>query len=781
MPLVFDSRTGFELAIRPDRPDWAAVNSVGAEVLRRLEGGDAEADIAVDLTSASDLQPDDAATLIRHFARETRSLWDGGPVEAYQGRAAHVRPKELRELWLHVNDECNFACRHCLVSCGPGGGEGLATDALLAIIREAQVLGVETFFITGGEPLLREDLPRLLEAMLDKPEAHVVVLTNGSLLSEDFLGDVEALDRERLHFQVSLDASTPELNDRLRSPGAFEGATAGIRAATGAGHDVTVATVVLEENLDDLPALVRLLPELGARHQHLMWQHVRERGAKERRAKLEDLIQRALALKDIAGPVGITLDNFENFRAIANGQSGVKRDLTNACWDSLAVYTDGHAYPSAALVGIAEHQGQSVTEVGLKRAWLDSPAFEAYRKRSAIDVASPAEDPFLFLHGGGDPEHAYFFGQLNGGHQVDPYVPLYRELMLSAIDETVPARKAAMRVRDDLPVTYALMGRDGLGCPITAGVENGGAHKVDFTHSNCVLIQDVVNYSRRLVQDYYGDAAKRPKSEICCPVQGAATDLAHIPESLMERTYGCGSPVFAADVQPGELLVDLGSGVGVECFAAAKLVGPEGRVVGVDMTPDMLEVSRGAIPEVAETLGYENVEFVKGFLEDLPVEDGTVDVIISNCVINLSPEKLRVFSEIGRALRPGGRMVISDIVAGEEIPEHVRHNPQLKAECVGGALTQDEMLFMLSKLGFDNVRIMHHVKWREVEGVQFFSDTVYAERAEEIGPPQYVVNTTPDDAEPERHAEGCIVCGKALVYATELRDLRHRVADARGV
>ncbi|MBM3501876.1 MAG: radical SAM protein, partial [Armatimonadetes bacterium] len=218
MPLVELPRDGYRLIVRPDRPDWAAVNTAGAEMLRRLAAGESDASLADDLAAVEGLDEAQARLLSRNFARETRRLWQNADADGYRGRAEYLRPRELRELWLHVNNRCNFACRHCLVSGGPQGDDGLPSAALLRAIDEALALGVETFFVTGGEPLLREDLPELLTRMLAKPEVRAVVLTNGSLLSEGFLAQVATLDRSRLHLQVSLDGSTAELNDRLRSP-----------------------------------------------------------------------------------------------------------------------------------------------------------------------------------------------------------------------------------------------------------------------------------------------------------------------------------------------------------------------------------------------------------------------------------------------------------------------------------------------------------------------------------------------------------------------------------
>jgi SAM-dependent methyltransferase len=166
-------------------------------------------------------------------------------------------------------------------------------------------------------------------------------------------------------------------------------------------------------------------------------------------------------------------------------------------------------------------------------------------------------------------------------------------------------------------------------------------------------------------------------------------------------SLGCGNAVGGADLKPGETVLDLGSGGGLECFIAAREVGPAGRVIGVDMTPEMLARARSA----ADRLGSGNVEFREGFIESLPVESGTIDVIISNCVINLSPDKPSVLSEMHRVLKPGGRIAISDVVAGREVPKDVRQDMNLWSSCASGALGAGEWERGLLELGFVNVAI----------------------------------------------------------------------------
>jgi SAM-dependent methyltransferase len=164
---------------------------------------------------------------------------------------------------------------------------------------------------------------------------------------------------------------------------------------------------------------------------------------------------------------------------------------------------------------------------------------------------------------------------------------------------------------------------------------------------------------------------------------------------------GCGNPRAFAAMKPGEVVLDLGSGGGFDCFLAAREVGDTGRVIGVDMTPEMVSKARANAAEG----GYQNVEFRLGEIESLPVADGSVDVIISNCVINLSPDKTRVYDESFRVLKPGGRLAVSDIVAFAEIPEEVRQDMALYTACVAGASLVTDVEAMLQASGFTDVRV----------------------------------------------------------------------------
>lgn len=218
------------------------------------------------------------------------------------------------------------------------------------------------------------------------------------------------------------------------------------------------------------------------------------------------------------------------------------------------------------------------------------------------------------------------------------------------------------------------------------------------------------NEIRQAVRNLYGKAAESGCcSSTCC--QGSAPDLSSkmgysaeemeaVPEGA-NLGLGCGNPQAIAGLQPGEVVLDLGSGAGFDAFLAARQVGESGHVIGVDMTPEMVEKARA---NTAKS-GCRNVEFRLGEIEYLPVADSSVDVIISNCVINLSPEKTRALAEAFRVLKPGGRLAIADIVATAALPDHIKQDAALYAGCIAGATPIAELETMLRAAGFQQIRI----------------------------------------------------------------------------
>jgi SAM-dependent methyltransferase len=265
---------------------------------------------------------------------------------------------------------------------------------------------------------------------------------------------------------------------------------------------------------------------------------------------------------------------------------------------------------------------------------------------------------------------------------------------------------------------------------------------------------------RQSVRSAYAKVAQAESSGGCCGVESSccgvsddgaintliSTRLGYSTEELAavpsgaDMGLGCGNPKAIAALKPGEVVVDLGAGGGFDCFLAAHEVGPQGHVIGVDMTPDMLSKARGN----AARGKFDNVEFRLGEIEYLPVADATVDVIISNCVINLSPNKPQVFREAFRVLKPGGRLAISDVVATVELPEEMRQDEALIAGCMGNASLIEELEAMISEAGFEQVRIAPKDESRD-----FIRDWAPGRGVEE-----YVVSATIEAVKP---GGGC--CG----------------------
>src|SRR5437899_1185546 len=265
------------------------------------------------------------------------------------------------------------------------------------------------------------------------------------------------------------------------------------------------------------------------------------------------------------------------------------------------------------------------------------------------------------------------------------------------------------------------------------------------------------------VRQRYAAAAQAPVAALCCAVDYERQHLINIPEEVIQKDYGCGDP--SRYLKPGETVLDLGSGTGKICFIAAQVVGAAGKIIGVDMTEEMLQVARRNAPIVAERLGYANVEFRNGRIQDLALDldlldhqlkahpisgaaafleaeelaqelrsthplvaDDSIDVVVSNCVLNLVEPKAKrqLFAEIFRVLRKGGRAVISDIVSDEEVPQPLQTDPELWSGCISGALTEDGFLKAFSDAGFYGIQILKYDEkpWRTVKGIEFRSVTV---------------------------------------------------------
>jgi ubiquinone/menaquinone biosynthesis C-methylase UbiE len=244
-----------------------------------------------------------------------------------------------------------------------------------------------------------------------------------------------------------------------------------------------------------------------------------------------------------------------------------------------------------------------------------------------------------------------------------------------------------------------------------------------------------------IVQQKYGEAARRARSGVkpgcgcgtsaCCDTDPITSNLyddsqaAALPPEAVLASLGCGNPTALAALQPGEVVLDLGSGGGIDVLLSARRVGPTGKAYGLDMTDDMLALAR----ENQQKAGVTNVEFLKGAIENIPLPDNSVDVIISNCVINLSADKDRVLAEAFRVLKPGGRFAVSDVVVRGDVPGPVRRSMELWVGCIAGALEERAYREKLSAAGFEAVDVEPTRIYRAADAKQFLDEAGLSDEA----------------------------------------------------
>ncbi len=685
----------FELAeqvlyVQADIPDWIVLSSQADRILR------------------SENKHDDSfyeRTLLENaFSKEVK--------QPYTGRAAMLELSQLKECWFHISDACNLSCRHCLFGSSPAKTRSLLPKLLESGVEQALALGCRLFSFTGGEPFLYSDFLKFLGRLLTaNKEVHAAVLTNGMLL-EQFLSEIAGL--ERLHLQVSLDG-LEKSHDGLRGKGSYKKLMKNLRAIKKAEIPFTLSMAISSENIKDLSKVVDVAAEMGAVSIHFLYHFIRGKGSREQFIPAETIFPALLAAWRRAEELGLSVDNIESVRSQVFSTPGTRYDLSNTGWESVAVGPDGVIYPSPALVCM-EKTACGHLDRGLAEVWKTSPVLQKLRNSSLVDSPAYRKNPLKFLVGGGDVDHSFMCGGKWVGY--DPYVELYNQIALQLI-----ADQAGKYTREGKRGILLRMGDVRYDCPDDDEEPTG----VALTHCNC-LISLASDHGHSSVREFYGEAALNANDDILNPLAPAQADADFIPGKTKKHSYGCGSPVTDADPQKGETLVDLGSGAGIECFMASSSVGRDGQVYGIDMTDEMLELAMESQKQVSERLGYQNVVFKKGFLEKIPLDSDVADVVISNCVINLSPDKRMTYQEIFRILKPGGRLVVSDIVTDTAIPVSLKNNVRYRGECLGGAMQQEELVVMMEAAGFSLIRFIKRFPYRQVENVDFFSLTYEAFR-----------------------------------------------------
>jgi MoaA/NifB/PqqE/SkfB family radical SAM enzyme/SAM-dependent methyltransferase len=688
----------------PDRPSWFVPNAAGDRLL-------CSADAAADRAFLQRL-PDP-------------------PPSSYLGRQPLISEQQpLHELWLHITDHCNLDCSHCLFCSGPDQTRELSLEQITAHLAESALLGCRLFALTGGEPLVHPDFRQIVEQIMAIPDSRIVILTNGLLAAQQLQPD---WPRDRIHLQISLDGR-PEHHDGLRGSRAFAALEHQLAWLRGQQWRFTLSCCVTRDNAADLAWLVGYAAGQGAAAVHLMWHFIRGRGTSEQHLQPSELLEPVLAAQAVAEQRGIIIDNIENLKGQIFSPPGTIHDGSSAGWEAAAIGPDNCLYPSAATIGFDELA--TPLDQGLARAWQTSPVLDRIRQQSVVQLA----DPWRYLLGGGDFDHCWHHAQHFIG--TDPYQPLLEQLALRLMHQ------AAVRLPEQhQPGLRLKMGELLVSC---------GTHgPIALCHTNCLLSLDTTRDSRGQVGVYYAEAAGDKRLEILNPVQYDEQMMAHIPAAYRFRGYGCGSPVLDADLKPGERMVDLGCGSGVECFIAARLVGSKGLITGIDMLEPMLAIANQGALEVRQSLGYDNLRFVQGYLEQLPLEDDGHDLVVSNCVLNLSSDKRLTFAEILRVLKPGGRLVAADVVCETEPDAAILNDETLRGECISGALTQKDLLGILQETGFTGFKVLKRLPYRVVQGHPFFSLTFIVYKPEQDSAPVTVLY--PGPAASLRTASGCVL------------------------
>jgi radical SAM protein with 4Fe4S-binding SPASM domain len=661
----------------------------------------------------------------------------------YKGRSAAIAPRKLDELWLYYTLACNLRCEHCLVSAGKGLRNELTTEEFKNLVDEAIKLGVKRFYITGGEPFIKEGIFDLIKYITKTRKRELIVLTNATLFDDRRIAELKKVMGPKLIMQVSLEGPHAAVHDKLRGKGSFDKAVEGIKKLINIGITPIVSTAISKYNEKDIVKTSRYLRKLGIKEHNVLWMHAKGRGVNnlnKLHVASDDIAKTMKKLKKEYREQEVIFDNVESLKVRVRTKRGRKNDLCNNCYEKICVNADGNVYPCASLNGDKNFNAGSIRKKSLKDIWLDSKVMTRGRANSVKDKSDCNSCYLEYFCGGGCTSHSYYASEVDTGkgdiRARDPYCSTYKSLFEDIIWEL-----AAEGVKQNnekgyvAPLVYNAMdnklpGHLGSGIKaIDKNVEVGCYHcscvlSVDVEDDDEVCKPEIKGHVTKTVKKKFSKAAFIPVADYYCPTGYNPEDLAHIPNEVLDVSYGCGNPAALADIGEGETIVDLGAGGGIDCFIAAKKLGPKGKVIGIDMTEEMVAKARESAKKVAEGLGYDVVEFRAGNIMELPVDDNSVDLVISNCVINLTEDKTKVMDELYRILKPGGRFIISDIVSDKPVPGYLKRDKEMWNACLSGALTDTKFKGAAESAGFPDVELTRNYLYKKVEFIEFYSVTM---------------------------------------------------------
>ncbi|RJQ45171.1 MAG: methyltransferase domain-containing protein [Nitrospiraceae bacterium] len=745
-------KNGINLFIDPKMPNWLSVNQTGANILRLCNGKHTMKEIVENICkkhSIPDAQRRQAEKEITDFisAAGLLEFVTDRKIERpeYAGRSKAIAPHKLDELWLYYTLACNLRCKHCLVDAGKGLKKELTTEEFKKVIDEAIQLGVKRFYITGGEPFIKDGIFDLIKYITKTKKRELIILTNATLFDDRKIAKLKKVMNPKLLLQVSLEGPNAEIHDKLRGKGSFDAALRGIKSLIGIGITPIISTAISKFNEKDILKTSRFLTKLGIKEHNLLWMHAKGRGAhnvNELFVPSKNIAQTMSKMKKAYKEQEVILDNIESLKVRVRTQRGRKNDLCNNCYEKVCVNSDGHVYPCASLNGDPHFDAGSVRNKSLEDIWLNSKVMVRGRDNSVHHKPECSACYLEYFCGGGCTSHSYYASEVETGKgsitATDPYCSTYKSLFEDIIwelaSEGVPPHD---NTRYSTPLVYNAMDSK-LPSHLGAGVKSIDKNfNVGCYHCSCVLSVDVEDdeevckpeikgHVTKTVKKKFSKAAHMPVADYYCPTGYNAKELEHIPDEVLEVSYGCGNPAALADIREGETIVDLGAGGGIDCFIAAKKLGSKGKVIGIDMTDEMIATATENAKKVAGVLGYNVVEFRQGNIMELPVESSSVDLVISNCVINLTEDKTKVLDEIFRILKPGGRFIISDIVSDKPVPGYLKRDKELWNACLSGALTDEKFRNAAENAGFPNVELTRNYLYKKVEYIEFYSVTMKA-------------------------------------------------------
>lgn len=755
---ILKEKDGIYLFIDPESPNWISVNRTGAEIIELCNGKNRFSDIQRAIAEKYAIEDSSGEEVYKEVAEFVNAV---GTIDfvsdraflrpPYHGRDRVIRPHRLDELWIYTTLSCNLRCKHCLVSAGNSLEGEMTTEEIKGLIDEASELGVKRFYITGGEPFVRGDIFEVIDYITNKKGRELIILTNAMLLDNEKIATLQSLKSPRLVIQVSLEGPNAEIHDRLRGKGSFDRALNGIRNLLNAGIVPIVSTAINKYNEDHIKETSDFLSTLGIKEHSILWMHAKGRGANNMNELFVPSDKIAWIMRDLKKEFltedDVIVDNMEAMKARIRAKRGRKYDLCHNCWDKICVDADGHVYPCASLNGDKNFDAGSIRKRSLKDIWLNSDVMQRCRANTVLNKPECGTCYLRYFCGGGCQSHSYYASEVDTGRGAieaqDPYCSTYKALYEDALWSLASEgvyMTADRQVQQETDGYLTPTVFNAMDARLPSYLANGFESKdrrfdVGCHHCTCVLSvnvegdeevckPEIKGHVTKTVKLKFSKAAKAPVTDYYCPTGYDPKDLEHIPNEVLEVSYGCGNPAALADIKEGETILDLGSGGGIDCFIAAKKVGRGGRVIGVDMTDEMVEKAEDSARKVAEVLGYNVVEFKKGNIMELPADDNSVDLVISNCVINLTEDKTKVIEEIFRVLKSGGRFIISDIVSDKPVPGYMKRDKELWNACISGALTDRRFLEIAESAGFSDISLTRNYLYKKVEYISFYSVTL---------------------------------------------------------